>query len=243
MDKNSQADGIKRINAGELLREVFRQKYVIIALLILGVLGSFLYTKLFCKPVYTSCAKIYIQNASEASINTNDVTLATYLTQDYLELIVDRTVLNEVCQSLDLAYGFETLKNLISLNNPENTRIIEVYVNTNNAAESQRIANKICEVAQKKIVDLMDVNQVNLFSEAYRPTAPSNVNLLANMKYGFLAAITLCCLYVFLRYYRNDKINTQEDVQKYLGLCTLGVIPFNQGKSRKAGAGKRTARD
>ena len=36
-----------------------------------------------------------------------------------------------------------------------------------------------------------------------------------------------------IQFIRNDNIKTQEDVEKYLGLSTLAVIPLEKGKADK----------
>lgn len=232
---NNKIDNSVSWNFNDVLAEVARQKFVIIALLAVSVLVSVLYTKLFTKPSYTTCAKIYVLNSSSDSgkISSSDLTIASYLTRDYSELIVDRTVLDEVNKELDLGYSYSKIKNMVTVNNPTNTRILEISVQSDEPKSAQKIANKICEVAQQKIVDLMAVDTVNIISDAYLPTASNSSGLQQNISFGVLIGVVASCVYIFFCYYRNDKIRGSEEVQKYLGLCTLGTIPYNQTKARR----------
>lgn len=231
------------INIVDLLYELIRRKYAVAVIIAVSVLLSVLYTKIFIVPTYTSCSKIYIFNSSSDTVTSSDFSVSYYLARDYSELIVDRTVLGQVIDELGLDMGYGSLKNSIRIENPNNSRILEIYVTTANPKKSQQIANKVCEVSKEKIVELMGIDQVNIISPAYLPSEPSNP-LKTNMLWGLLAGIAASAIFIVFMYYKNDKINNEDDVQKYLGICTLGVIPYSTAKNKGSRyASGRTARN
>ena len=62
---------------------------------------------------------------------------------------------------------------------------------------------------------------------------PISPSLPKNTAVGILAGILLVGVYLVIQFIRNDNIKTQEDVEKYLGLSTLAVIPLEKGKPDK----------
>lgn len=238
MPENEQKNGFLFYDLKEILFEVLRLKYIIIAIIVLSVAVSFVYTKMFCNPKYTAVSKVHILDNQSAQENTSEYSISTYLTRDYTILVTERIVLDEVIKKLDLKMSYQSLKNCVSTENPENSRIIEVWVTTGDAKLSKQIANSICTVSKEVMSDLLGSDRVNIVSAAEKPKSPSSPNTQMNLMIGLLFGIIASFAVVALSHYRNDKINGAEDVQKYLGLCTLATIPYN-AKSGRGDAKRR----
>lgn len=228
----------------DLFYTLFKKKIVVTIIIAACVILSAIYTKFLCTPQYVSCAKIVVFsntqiNSSNNTINSNEFAISTYLVSDYSELIIDRTVLNTVAENLGLDVSYEQFRNAVSISNPENSRIIEIYVRTTSPHASQQIADEICEVARVKMLDLLGVDKVNIFSSAYLPASPSSPSFSRNMMIGFLTGVLISAAYLFIVICTNDKISDEDEIEQYLGLCTLGVIPYNNnGKQRSKTARK-----
>ena len=50
---------------------------------------------------------------------------------------------------------------------------------------------------------------------------------------GGLLGFVLACAIIIIRFMLNDSIKTGEDVEKYLGLNVLGMIPLEEGVSKR----------
>lgn len=227
---------VEQLDFGRLFSEL-KKRVLLVALVILVCISvALVYTKYFCTPLYTSCAKIFIFNSEASKVNTNEIAISTYLTKDYSELILDRSVLEEVNKELGFNYSYEELRSAIKVVNPEESRILEVYATTSNQKRSQQIADEVCVVAQKKIVDFMGVDRVNIISEAYYPTSPTSPSLTTNILFGALIGVGISALIVFLFYFKDDNLYGEEDVEKYLDVNILGVIPYSKGKDTRRAA-------
>ncbi len=224
-----------QINISELLFQIITARYIIIGIILFCTLAMFLYTQLTYVARYKTCAKMYIVDSDATTLNSSELVVSTYLAKDYIELITDRAVLNEVREEMNLGMSYGALKNCVSVKSPEDTRIIEIYVTRTSPQEAMRIANKICEVSKDKITELMEVDRVNIFSEAYLPENPIPSNLGNNMVYGFVAGVLIALVYVFIIYSMNDKINSIDDIEKHLGIAALGSIPYHNPKNPKKG--------
>lgn len=227
MPENEQKTGFSFYDIKELLFEVFRFKYVVLGIIIFALAVSFVYTEFFRTPVYTAVAKVHILDNQAVQENTSEISISTYLTRDYTILVTERIVLDEVISRLDLDMSYQALKNCVMTENPTNSRIIEISVTHNNANKAKQIANSICTVSKDVMSELLGSDRVNIVTAAEKPSSPSSPNMQTNLIIGFLAGVLVSFLFILLVHYRNDKISGSEDVQKYLGLCTLATIPYN----------------
>lgn len=206
--------------------------YIAAILCFVSVFLSFTVTKFFISSKYTSTAKIYIMNNETQTFNSQDISVSSYLAKDYEEFIVDRSVLEVVIDELNLNCSYESLKSSIGIKNPENTRIIEISVVTGNAEQSKRIADCVCKVSIDKITELMGVDRAKVFRDGNLPKGPSSPVMSKNLLVGFLIGLAASLAVVFVYYFVDDKIKGPKDVEKYLGISLLGVIPYNKQRNR-----------
>lgn len=196
------------------------------------IIGTLIYSYLIITPLYDSTGKIYIMNKSSDNISTSDLSVSSYLTRDYENLIADRAVLDEVAKRLDYKYSYGELKNAVSLYNPESTRFIEISVRTPSANDSKIIVDTVCEVSQEKIVELLGIDRVTIIRKGSVSGRPSLPNVSGNVFKSIVLALINYIILMLILYIFNDKINDAEDVEKYLGISVLGNIPCNKNKAR-----------
>lgn len=178
-------------------------------------------------PTYESTTKIYILNKSEnTTVTYSDVQMGTQLTKDYAELINSRYVLEEVIKKLSLAETeYQDLLDKVSVHTPTDTRIVSITVTDTNPQEAMNITNCIREVAGEHIQNVMDIDAVNVVEEANMPTTKAGPSIPKWTLIGGVIGVLLVCGVILIHYLLDDTIKTSEDVEKYLGLSTLALIP------------------
>lgn len=189
--------------------------------------AGFVISMFVITPTYESTTKIYILNKSESTTVTySDVQMGTQLTKDYAELINSRYVLEEVIKKLSLAETeYQDLLDKVSVHTPTDTRIVSITVTDTNPQEAMNIANCIREVAGEHIQNVMDIDAVNVVEEANMPTTKAGPSVPKWTLIGGVLGILLICGVILIHYLLDDTIKTSEDVEKYLGLSTLALIP------------------
>lgn len=204
-----------------------KKRIVIIAAAFLAcaVIG-FLGTKLFITPTYTAATRMYVLNrTNETTISYSDLTASAYMVNDYEVLITGQNVTKEVINQLGLDMTNSKLSSLISVEAIDSTRVLQIKVVDTDPQRAADIANCVREVASQQILEIMDVDAVNLVYEAEVPekkSGPSTMkNTLLAAMLGFIAVVGVLVVIYLL----DDTIRTEEDVERYLGLGTLGVIP------------------
>ena len=184
-------------------------------------------------PTYESTTKIYILNKSESTTVTySDVQMGTQLTKDYAELINSRYVLEEVIKILSLSeMEYRDLLDKVSVHTPTDTRIVSITVTDTNPQQAMDIANCIREVAGEHIQNVMDIDAVNVVEEANMPTTKAGPSVPKWTLVGGVLGAFLVCVIILIHYLLDDTIKTSEDVEKYLGLSTLALIPMAADES------------
>lgn len=227
----TQDDSEDVIDLGEILAVLLRYAWLIILVTLACGIAGFCYSRFVLPEQFESTTSIYILNKSSQDnsyYNTTELQAGTYLTKDYAELIVSRSVLDQVVTDLQLPYDYTDLKRKVDVDTPDDTRIVSITVTDTDPREAQTIANEIRVDAAELIQEVMGVEAVNVIDEADLPTkksAPSNT------KNGALAAalgLFLSAGFLTIRCITDDTIKTSEDIEKYLGLSTLAIIPLDE---------------
>ena len=159
--------------------------------------------------------------------------MGTQITQDYQVIITSRPVLDEVIQNLGLNMTYEQLKGRISVNNPSNTRFLEITVRDNDAYLAKKIVDELTRVSCRTTGEVMETQEPNIMDYGQVASSPVSPSMKKNAIIGGLLGFVLACAIIIIRFMLNDSIKTGEDVEKYLGLNVLGMIPLEEGVSKR----------
>ncbi|MGT2771451.1 Wzz/FepE/Etk N-terminal domain-containing protein [Streptococcus marimammalium] len=209
-----------------LIRKIWSRKFLI--LLVASLLATImLVVNIFLiKPTYTSTTRIYVVNQkSDASITTQDLQAGDYLVKDYREIIVSNSVLSDVVEKENLGYSEGVLSKKISINIPNNTRIISISASDENPQEASNLANSIREVAAQKIKEVTKVEDVTVLEVAKPSSTPSSPKVKRNTMMAFLAGGFLAIMIILAIELLDDRVKRPEDIEEVLGMTLLGVIP------------------
>ncbi|MFR1611447.1 MAG: YveK family protein, partial [Anaerobutyricum soehngenii] len=135
------------------LREIFfaikRKIFLIIAVgLLCGCLYG-AYTAFLIDPVYTSTASVLVLSKETTLTSIADLQLGSQLAADYQVLIKSTSVMEDVIDALDLEMTPEALRASITINNPVDTRILEVSVVNTDGELAKKITDKVVEVSSE----------------------------------------------------------------------------------------------
>lgn len=218
----------------------YRRKivYVIIAVLASALLSSF-YAFIIATPKYESMAQIFVVSSKDSVLNLSDLQIGSYLASDY-QLVFQTWEVNEkVISDLNLPYTVTELKKMLKVTNPSNTRVLQIAVQSENAAEAAIIANKYAEVAMDYITNVMQTERPTLLSEALQARKPVSPNKKLIVGVSAFAAFVLASWALFIRYLRDDRVTDSQDVEHITGMVPLAVIPMIENKENMKGNDRR----
>lgn len=225
--ENHRENDVIEVDLLEIINVLLSRFWLILVGGLAAAASGFVISMFVITPTYESTTKIYILNKSESTTVTySDVQMGTQLTKDYAELINSRYVLEEVIKKLSLTETeYQDLLDKVSVHTPTDTRIVSITVTDTNPQKAMNIANCIREVAGEHIQNVMDIDAVNVVEEANMPTTKAGPSVPKWTLIGGVLGAFLVCGVILIHYLLDDTIKTSEDVEKYLGLSTLALIP------------------
>ena len=224
MEKNIYDDEIE-IDLREVFFAIRRKFLVIIATgLFFGCLAC-IFTKFFMTPVYTSTSSMLVLTKETTLASLADLQMGSQLTNDYRILITSRPVVEEVIGNLNLDTDYKTLTEDITVENPSDTRILNISVDNHDAELAAEIVNEISNVSSEFIGDKMEVTPPKIIEKGEIPTMKSGPSMTKNTLLGILIGLLISGGIVVVMTIMDDTIKCEDDIEKYLGIPMLASVP------------------
>lgn len=197
--------------------------------------AAYAFSKFVLPEEFESTTKIYVLDKSGAG-GTNsqstysDLQVGMQLTKDYVELIKSRTVLEAVMKDnhLNQTYTYEQFAETVNVQTPADTRIVTITVTNHDPALAQKLADDIRKRSGELIINTMQIDAVNTYEKANYPDRKSAPSCGRWAVVAALIGALAVSAIVIVRYLLDDTIKTSDDVEKYLGLSNLALIPFDE---------------
>lgn len=222
------ADDEIEIDLTELFQLLLQKIWIILLCMILAggiVLGGTLF---LITPKYEASSMIYILTKTTSVTSLADIQMGEQLTVDFETLAESRPVIEAVIDDLNLDYTYEEMTDMISTENPTDTRILRLIVENEDAELAKDISNSLAEATAERVAYVMKSDEPTIVENAVTADSPSSPNVLRNTAVGALAGAALAMAVIVIRYLMNDTIQTEEDIRKYLNLHTLAAVPLEK---------------
>ena len=199
-------------------------------------------TKFLITPMYSSSATMLVVTKETTLSSLADLQLGSQLTNDYEILISSRPVLQETIEELNLETDYKHLRNTITISNPNDSRMLIISTLQADPELAKSVVDTLARISSDYIAEKMEVTAPKIIEEGEVPLVQSSPSLLRNTAIGgllgILAAVFLICVAVIL----NDSIQTEDDIERYLQLPVLAVVPDKNGSTRKSTDRKKSAK-
>ena len=231
------------IRMGDLWQILKKCWWLMLAVLLVVFFSVFIVEKVTYEPEYTATGTVWAlgSNASTSgTTSTSDVNIATALINDYKVLILTDEILEKVIEQEGLLIKPAQLRQMIKVENEDDTRVMEISVTASTPEGAKKIVDRLVDVFVEEInkknnsIDGKELVK-EWGDEAPLPEKDKPSNSVSVLKIGLIAfacAIAVYAVY-FVLYLMDDKISTAEDVERYLGVSTLGLIPNRQDVMRR----------
>lgn len=204
---------------------------VILATVVAAIIG-FAASKFLMTPQYSSSAMMIVNTRQDvnANVTSDQINSATKLVSTYSIIIKSDTVLQQVIDNLGLNLTYAQLNKRVTVAAVDDTQVMKITVQSDSPEWARQVCEQIITVAPDVIKEAVEAGSVKVISNASLATEPVSPNIKKNTMLaaavGFVLVIGIIVLQVLL----DNKINTEEDVTKYLDMTVLGVIPqYDQG--------------
>lgn len=187
-------------------------------------------------PQYQSHVTIYVNTSSDQAMNitSNDLATAQKLVSTYVNIIKSNTVLDTVIQQGNLNMTADEIREAMTAGQIDDTEMFNVFITDPDPEMAAHIANTIADVAPAKISAFVKGSSTEVIDHAIVAEKPITPNYVLNTFLGLAGGFVLYIVILTFRYLFNTKITDKEDVEMYLGVPVLGMIPsIEVGKKGK----------
>ena len=224
------------IDLTEILSAVRQHLLELIFVTLAAALVGFTTSKFLMTPKYDSSALMIVNTRQDvnANVTSDQINSATKLVSTYSIIIKSDTVLQQVIDNLGLNLTYAQLNKRVTVAAVDDTQVMKITVQSDSPEWARQVCEQIITVAPDVIKEAVEAGSVKVISNASLATEPVSPNIKKNTMLaaavGFVLVIGIIVLQVLL----DNKINTEEDVTKYLDMTVLGVIPqYDQGGKKE----------
>lgn len=223
----------------QIFRVIMTRIWVILLSGILTGIIALVITQTLITPMYTSSVKLYvISRQSDQTTTLSDIQSSTQLVKDYKVLVTSLPVVDQVITDLGLNIDNNDLINKIECTIETDSRVLAITVTDADPVQAKHIADDLADVFSSRITQIMKIDSVNVIEYGSVAESPASPNVKKNVAIGLLIGILLSTSIIVIRFIVDDTIKTSEDVERYLGISTLSLIPltreeYNGKKSKR----------
>lgn len=214
------------IDLRELLCVVLSRLWLIILVGVVFAGGTAGYCKFIATPLYTSTTQLYILGSSAGISSLTDLTMGAQIAQDYIVVTQSRPVVEEVIRNLELDMDYEELLDVTTVENLSNTRMLSISVTDPDPTLAKEIVDQYARVSGARIAEIMEISEPRVVERGYVADKKTSPATTKNTVIAGILGLVLAAAIVVIRHLLDDTIKSADDIERYLGINTLGTLPI-----------------
>ena len=217
------------INIIPLLKEIARRIWLI--LLVGVIIGGAVYigAKVFVKPTYRSGFTAYVNNKqgkqSPDYLTSSDVNAAKQLVLTYQSILKSNAILTAAAESIGVDLPYEALSRKVSTVIKDETEIIGVYVTDQDPQFAYDYAQAISKTAPAYMAQIVEGSSMKIIDVPEYSDRRYKPDYLRYGLFGFIIGAFIVIVFVIIRYFTDDTVKNEIEIEGKFSLPILGVIP------------------
>ncbi len=217
------------INIVPLLKEIVKKLWLIVLIgLIIGS-GAFVGAKILVKPTYRSGFTAYVNNKQGKQttdyLTNSDVAAAKQLVLTYQSIIKSSSILTTAAKSIGIDQSYESLAKRVSTEVKDETEIISVYVVDTDPQFAYDYAQAISKTAPTYMSQIVEGSSMKIIDVPEYNETRFEPSYIRYAIIGFLIGALIVIIFVIIRYFMDDTVKNEGEVENKFALPILGVIP------------------
>ena len=232
----TQLDDEIEIDLWELFQILLKNwLWILLSTLGCAILGL-LITMFLITPKYRAEATMIVNTRQDqtATVTNDQITSAQKLVDTYSIIIRSRRVVDPIMEKLNIEADYESFVKNIIVESVNDTQVMSIQVENKDPEIALQVVQEIVDRAPGAIISTVEAGSVNVVSEPYvnaeEPVSPSKLKNTAIAAFiGLFISSGTFLLIAFL----DNTFKSEEDIQKRLGLVTIGIIPTTESCKKK----------
>lgn len=210
---------------------ILKRKKLICIITVLAVILSGVLSFFVIKPTYQAETSIIVgrpqSEAKNDKLDNSDVTMYQNLMKTYTEIVTSKPVLNEAISELDINVNTDQLAKAIKVTSQQGTQILQIDVTSDSAKDAYKTADAVTDAFIDKSKDIFPTSgvQLSVMNKAEEPKKPIKPKKVLNIAVAFVLGLFVSVGLAFVLEYMDNTIKSENDINKYLELPVIGIIP------------------
>ena len=213
-----------------LCKELIRKWYVVAIVAVIAAVLMAAYTLISAGTKYVSTGSAYLLSKTDRStaITSGELTASATLAGDFVQVLQGNDVMQATIEKLNLSMTPAALKSAVTVSNTSDTRVVTIKVSDKKAAQAQKIADTILEVADEKAASISSTLHVEIIDKPNLPRSATRPSIKSALVKGFIIGFMIACLYTVIAWLIKRPIWDERDAANYFKAPVLGSLPMGK---------------
>lgn len=233
-----------RIDPMELFFRLLEKAWLIILIGVVAAVAAGLYTHYFVDDTFMATTKLYVIG-DDTAIDLTQLNFGDKLAEDYVQVFYNRDVHQAVSESLRSQYGYElpgfdAMQRRLTVKQLTDTRILSISFTDTSKEMALRVVEEYAGAATEFIQDVMGAPvPPAMFETPYAADKPVGPGMARNVALGMALGMFATIAVLVLLFVIDDRIRTADQLERRLGLPTLGMMPVQKKEIRNRRKGEK----
>jgi capsular polysaccharide biosynthesis protein len=214
------------------LKEIFavlrKRILMILSLVVSFAVIALLVSYFLITPTYEASSSVVVNQEENVDVSALNTAIQSNISliNTYKIVMTSPVILDEVANEMNLSLSSDDLAGKLAVTSEADTQIITVTATDTSQAEAADLANTTVDVFQRKIPELMNLDNVKPLSLAEKVDnpSPSSPNLFLNTAIALILGAMVGIGLAFLLEYLDNTVKTEADIEKRIGVPVIGII-------------------
>lgn len=214
------------------LRDLFiilrKRVKLIVAITIACTLVSAVLSFFVIKPTFEARTSIIVgkPQTGETKLDNNDVMMYQKLIKTYAVIAKSERVAQNASVKLNIRYTPKEIQEMINVTPQQDTQVLEIKTENKDSKEAAAVIDAVTSAFMEEAkASFPTGGTIEVLDRARVPENPIKPNKALNVAIAFFLGLMVSVGLVFVLEYMDKTIKTEEDVEKYLNIPVIGIIP------------------
>ena len=225
MEQERYIEQEEQIDIKELLYVIKKRILLVLLLPILCAVVAGVISFFVLKPAYQANVSIIISKDPGSILTQSDVMMYQSLIKTYTEIAKSAVVAERAVSYGDVQGSAESLQSSLSVSSQSDTQVLKMSVISGEPADAVIKVEALAKAFLEEARRLLPSGTVEIMDHAKTPRNPIKPNKKLNVMAAFAIGLICAIVLAIILEHMNDTIKSEEDVERYLGVPIIGVIP------------------
>lgn len=203
-----------------------RLKLIVLITLACAVITG-LVSVFLIKPTYEASSSIIVgKPTNNIKTDNNDVMMYQNLVKTYAQIAQSDSVAKATLNKLNENITLDQFQKMVSVTPQEGTQILTIKADSKDPNEAARVVDTMASsfIGESKRV-FPTGGDIQIMDRAQIPDKPVKPKKTLNVAIAFFLGLIVSVGISFLLEYQDNTIKTEDDIDRYLELPVIGIIP------------------